>query len=74
MIWVSLDGLYTYGGETTTDGVSGADTQESFSLGGTIGVNLHRSLAIKASYGEVLWRNDAGPDGRMFRFNVTFTF
>lgn len=34
-VWVSLDGQYVYGGETSTDGRSNDDAQRAFELGGT---------------------------------------
>lgn len=73
-LWVSIDSLYTYGGETKTNGVSGGNNQSAFSLGGSIGVNLSSSLQLKASYGEVIARNDDGPDGRMLRFVASWLF
>lgn len=73
-LWVSLDSMWTYGGETTTDGVSGDNTQSSLSLGGSVGLNLSQSLSIKASYGGIVARNDNGAEGHMFRTVVSFVF
>ena len=72
--WVSLDALYLYGGETTTDGVKGGNTQRAFFLGGTFNVALSRSASLKLSYGEVVSRNDSGPDGWGFRAIASFAF
>ncbi len=72
--WLSIDGLWTYGGETAMDGQGADNTQRSLSLGGTAGVNLSPALSVKASYGEVVDRNDDGPDGRMFRLVASVLF
>lgn len=73
-VWVSLDGLYLYGGETNTDGRSNDDAQDAFELGGTVNVNFSKTSSVKLSYGEVVSRNDDGPDGKMARiiFNLAF--
>ncbi len=51
--WISLDALYTYGGETEKDDVS-AGRQA-----------LGRSVVLKPSWGETVSRNQAGPEGTM---------
>jgi len=73
-VWVSLDGQYVYGGETSKDGRSNDDTQRAFELGGTVNVAFSRNASVKLSYGEVVRRNDQGPDGYMVRLiaNVAF--
>jgi len=73
-VWVSLDGQYVYGGETSADGRDNDDTQRAFELGGTVNVAFSRSASVKLSYGEVVSRNDQGPDGYMVRLiaNVAF--
>jgi hypothetical protein len=73
-VWVSLDARYRNGGETITDGVAGDDRQEALGLGGTLGLNLTSHFSLKATYGEIVWRNDNGPDGRMFRLILGLTF
>jgi hypothetical protein len=73
-VWVSLDGQYVYGGETGTDGLSNDDTQRAFELGGTVNVAFSRTASVKMSYGEVVSRNDGGPDGYMARVIATIAF
>lgn len=73
-VWVSLDGQYVYGGESGTDGFSNDDTQRAFELGGTVNVAFSRSASVKMSYGEVVSRNDGGPDGYMARVIATIAF
>ncbi|MCG8589582.1 MAG: transporter [Proteobacteria bacterium] len=73
-LWVSFDLFYEYGGETFLDGVAGDDAQSSLALGGSLGLNLPYGIGLKASYGEVVARNDGGADGRMFRVIATFSF
>jgi hypothetical protein len=73
-VWVSLDGQYVYGGETGTDGLSNDDTQRAFELGGTVNVAFSRTASVKMRYGEVVSRNDGGPDGYMARVIATIAF
>ena len=73
-VWVSLDGQYVYGGETSKDGRNNGDTQRAFELGGTVNVAFSRTASVKLSYGEVVSRNDQGPDGHMARLIANFAF
>lgn len=73
-LWVSLDALYTYGGETSTDGVSNDNVQNSLALGGTFNINFSPATSLKLSYGGTVWGNDSGPDGQFFRAVFTQTF
>lgn len=66
-LWVSLDGVYLQGGETSTDGVDGRDAQRALELGGSVNVTFSPRVSLKLSYGEVVDRNDDGPDGYMIR-------
>lgn len=72
--WASLDAFYEYGGETRSDGVSNDDKQESFSLGASANFVLPNGMNVQASYGEVLWNNQDGAEGRQFRLSVISTF
>jgi hypothetical protein len=74
VLWVSFDATYVDGGERDLDGVSLEDGQRAIALGGTLGVEFNRFLAIKASYGDVIDHNDDGPDGHALRFDLTYTF
>jgi hypothetical protein len=73
-VWVSLDALYTYGGETTTDGIADDNSQRAFSLGGTVNFSFSKSGCIKFSYGETIERNDSGADGSMVRAVLSYVF
>ncbi len=73
-MFLSADALYTYGGETTTDGVNNNDKQSAVMLGASFGMILSRSASLKLSYGEVVYRNDDGPDGSMFRAVLSVLF
>jgi hypothetical protein len=73
-VWLSLDGLYVHGGETSTDGRDNDDAQSAFELGATVGVAFSRTSSVKLSYGEVVSRNDGGPDGYMVRLIGTLIF
>ncbi len=73
-VWGSLGGIYNYGGETSTDGVWNNDRRESLGLGASISFTANSSTSIKVSYGETVWRNDDGMDGKLLRFIVTYAF
>ncbi len=73
-LWVSFDATSVYGGETATDGVDDDNYQRALMLGGTVNVTLSRSTSVKVTYGEVVRRNDGGPDGQMFRVIGTVVF
>jgi len=72
--WASFGGIYNYGGETSTDGVWNKDRRESLGLGASVGFAVSSSISIKVSYGETVWRNDDGMDGKLFRFVTTYAF
>ena len=74
IFWVSLDALYTYGGETETDGIEDDNTQRSFALGGSVNITVSRSASMKLSYGETITQNDDGADGWMARATFNYTF
>ena len=66
-VWVSLDAVYLYGGETSTNGVANGDTQRSLGLGATAFVALSESSGLKVTYGETVSANADGPDGSLLR-------
>ncbi len=73
-LWLSLDATSVHGGETTTDGIEGGNPQRALMLGGSANLTFSRSTSLKVSYGEVVSRNDDGPDGHMFRVIGTVVF
>ena len=73
-LWVSFDATSVYGGETATDGVDDDNYQRALMLGGTANLTLSRSVSVKVTYGEVVRRNDGGPDGQMLRVSGTLVF
>ena len=72
--WLSLDGLYTWGGRTKTDGVETGSSQNSFGLGATAGLALSKATSIKISYGGIATRSDGGADGHMWRITLNQLF
>jgi hypothetical protein len=66
-VWVSADMYVMSGGATETDGVSDDNSKYSLGLGATVSVALSRSSSIKATYGEIVDRNEAGMDGTALR-------
>ncbi len=73
MIWLSADALYTYGGETTTDGVRDGNTQRALMLGCSANFTMS-SASLKLSTGKTVMANDSGPDGWMIRAILNFAF
>ncbi len=72
--WVSFGGIYNSGGETSTNNLWADDARESFALGASISFAVNKSTAVKVSYGETVWRNDNGMDGKLLRVVTTFVF
>jgi hypothetical protein len=72
-IWAAVDGIYSYGGETETDGQSDDNKQRSLNMGATLGIQFSKSLGLKLSYGETVDRNDDGLDGEFVRLTLTYT-
>jgi hypothetical protein len=62
-LWVSVDGNYWYGGETTVDGAFQVGTLQSNSrIGGTVSLPLTKHQSVKLSYS----------DGELARIGGTF--
>jgi hypothetical protein len=72
--WLSLDALYTYGGETSTDGVADGNTREALGLGATWNVAFSRETSLKISYGTNVYANDFGGEGQMVRLILSRIF
>lgn len=72
--WVSFGGLYNYGGETSTDGTWNNDRRESLALGSSISFAVTSSTSVKVSYGETVWRDDDGMDGKLLRIIGNYAF
>ncbi len=73
-IWGSIGGLYTFGGETSTDDVWLDNRRESLGLGASLSFAATTSTSIKLSYGETVWRNDDGMDAKLLRVIATYVF
>ncbi len=73
-IWASFGGIYNYGGETSADGAWNNDRRESLGMGASVSFAATSSTSIKVSYGETVWRNDDGMDGKLFRIIATYVF
>ena len=72
-LWLSIDGIYSYGGETKTDGQSNNNTQRSLNMAATLGLQFSKSFGLKLSYGQTIDRNDDGLDGEFTRLTLTYT-
>lgn len=73
-LWVSLDALQVFGGETGTDGIGNNDSQNSLSIGGTMGISFTPSTFLKASYGHTVYNNEHGADGGLLRLQLGYIF
>ncbi|WP_199556493.1 transporter [Sandaracinobacteroides hominis] len=74
MAWVSLDGMYSNGGASITDGLRADNRQESFAIGGSLNLTFSPAFSAKLSYGGVLARNENGPEGGMWRLMGSYVF
>lgn len=72
--WASFGGIYNAGGETSTNNVWNNDPRQSLGLGVSLSFALNSSTSVKVSYGEIIWRNDDGMDGKLFRIVSTYAF
>jgi hypothetical protein len=73
-VWLSLDTVVQSGAATTTDGASDDNEKYSWELGASVGVNLSKNASIKATYGQVIDRNENGMDGEGFRLVANYVF
>jgi hypothetical protein len=73
-VWLSLDTVISNGAATTTDGVSDDNDKYSWELGASVGVNLSQTFSVKATYGQVIDRNENGLDGEGFRLLASYLF
>ncbi|MCX7301481.1 MAG: transporter [Rhodobacterales bacterium] len=73
-VWLSADLNWQQGGATTTNGVYDDNDAYSLGVGASIGVNLSTQLSLKATYGEIIDRNEYGLDGSAFRLVANYLF
>lgn len=73
-VWLSLDGGWQFGGETTTDDIRDGNSQRSFFLGGTLAFDLSSTASVNMTYGGTVNHNAAGMDARMLRLTLTLSF
>jgi hypothetical protein len=73
-VWASLDGAFRWGGETSANGVSLGDAQQSFAVGATLGLTFTPTIAVRLSYEEILYSSAPNADGRSFRATSAFLF
>jgi hypothetical protein len=73
-IWVSIDSIYSFGGETSVAGVSQNDRKASLSLGGSLGVKLTPTTSMLFSAGTAVYHNKAEFDGYLARAILSHVF
>jgi hypothetical protein len=62
-LWLSIDGTWYSGGQTTVDGVAAADRQSNTRIGATLAVPLGRFQGLKLAWAK----------GATVRFGQNFT-
>lgn len=72
--WLSLDALYTWGGETSADGVEDDNPREALGLGASWNVAFNPQTSLKVSYGTNVYANENGGEGQLVRLILTRTF
>ncbi len=72
--WASFGGIYNSGGETSTDYVWNNDKRQSLGIGASVNFAVNSSTSVKVSYGEIVWRNDSGMEGKLLRIVANHTF
>lgn len=72
--WISFGGIYNSGGETSTNGIWKNDKRQSLGLGASVNFSVNSTTSVKVSYGEIVWRNDDGMDGKLLRIVTTYAF
>jgi hypothetical protein len=72
--WISLDGLFSWGGETTTDGIKDGNQQRAFGLGATASVALGNQAEVQLSYGVPVTTNNSGVSGHLVRLMASLAF
>jgi hypothetical protein len=73
-VWVSADALFSYGAETTTDGVKDGNTKKSLGLGATVNFAVAEGTQVKITYGEIVSSNNNGADGSGIRIVASWLF
>lgn len=74
MVWGAVDAYGKLGGETSADGVGRGDGQESLALGGTLGLTLSQSLALRLSYQQQVYSKTPDTAGSTFMATAAFLF
>jgi hypothetical protein len=73
-IWASVDGYGEFGGETSSDGVANRDSQQTVSLGATLGLTLSRSVALRLNYLQQVYSKAPDTSSREFMATAAFLF
>jgi hypothetical protein len=73
-LWAALDGYYKVGGRTYSDGVPDGESEETVSLGATLGLVLNPSLAFRLSYVEQVYSSVPDTAARGLEFSTAFSF
>lgn len=73
-VWVSADALFSYGAETSTDGVADNNTKKSLGLGATVNFAVSDNAQVKITYGTIVSSNNNGADGHGIRLVASWLF
>lgn len=70
-LWVSLDGYYTFGGETKIGGVKQGNRQETLRLGLSANMNLSLTDAVAINYSQTVSKEEWTPDAKIFSISYS---
>jgi Putative MetA-pathway of phenol degradation len=67
--WLSADAFYSYGGETSIDGVDQDNLQSTLKLGVSGSFNFTPVDAVTVAFNSTVLKRDSTPDGQTFSIN-----
>jgi len=71
-LWVSLDGLYQHGGETSLDGVEQDNSQSSLALGFSVAFAISPKVSFTSSWQNTLTDEEDGLNVNMVWFGLNY--
>jgi hypothetical protein len=73
-LWAAIDGYYKFGGQISVDGAPKGESEETVSLGATLGLVLSPSLAFRLSYVQQVHSNLPDTSARGLEFSTALSF
>jgi len=69
-LWLSLDGYYNVGGETSVDGIEQDNMANTLRVGAGMGLRLWRGADLGLNYERVVAKPAGEPDSQTVRFTL----